>query len=666
MKVALFLILVLLGSGLQAKPIKAFKSSKDTTISFAKVYQKSDKIKSPSTDPDTARREEKVRQVMRNTKRDGYNLFNHNYGSEKNQLVYLNSLRLDLIDRMINVRRENRKLGLFKVSKEMPLWQIFIGVLIVCLLIFLILLCVSKLGKIKDYIDDIILNSIVEVTTDFLLLSLILTVFSVIALYNVLIAFQMKVNVEQISVAGISFLLLWILSAGIKIWKAQLKVNQWDEKEAQVVNKIEFLKEYAQLNRSGSLNKEQEQRKKVLQSTLRYFNMREDFIDPSFLPAVAENNYRQDYPFSDYLTICLAASLRKYFKFSIWVYLFLVLALVGVIFLNFQPSFVMMLVVPLIFYVFTCLAVVLLRLHISYILSQCTGQLKHEELIEFTQVSGKNEGFKITVFPQFLQEKDSSKMTLLGLQNLQEKLFLFRSPTFTFKLVKFCEILTYFLAIITTPFLFYFWEKFTGFFWVLLLADIVAVALVMSLTPGLLCMYSVATNIVMLRNRKHSRQAVEIQKKYLYKSYISVFRVLKMLNRQTGQATDAEFVRNSINPLHRQQIRTIFTKIAGASNPQGFSEAEDKITITGLRDLGTLVGQNLTEEEWTIIAQESLEDNEVGDMILIEKVIACVEKMADDTKIDPYNLIKDLLTAASRTDEFINEETQKVDLLAFK
>lgn len=53
-------------------------------------------------------------------------------------------------------------------------------------------------------------------------------------------------------------------------------------------------------------------------------------------------------------------------------------------------------------------------------------------------------------------------------------------------------------------------------------------------------------------------------------------------------------------------------------------------------------------------------------MIIIDKIVSVIEKMADDTRIDPYNLIKSLLEDANRIEEFINMETQKVDFVAFK
>ena len=139
-----------------------------------------------------------------------------------------------------------------------------------------------------------------------------------------------------------------------------------------------------------------------------------------------------------------------------------------------------------------------------------------------------------------------------------------------------------------------------------------------------------------------------------------------MLNRQTGSANDVDFVKNSIHPIHRQQIVTLFAKIAHGSTGGKSSLPTDRLSIMGVRDLGYMLGQHLTEEEWTIVAQEGLEDTDTSQMIIIDKIVSVIEKMADDTRIDPYNLIKSLLEDANRIEEFINMETQKVDFVAFK
>jgi hypothetical protein len=140
-----------------------------------------------------------------------------------------------------------------------------------------------------------------------------------------------------------------------------------------------------------------------------------------------------------------------------------------------------------------------------------------------------------------------------------------------------------------------------------------------------------------------------------------------MLNRQMGTATDAEFIKNSMHPLHKAQMNKLFEKISHGDLPPSVSMPKDRITMTGLRDLGYLLGQRFTEDEWAILAHQCLEEDDGGsEMIIIDKMISTVEKMVSETKTDPYNLIKEVLQEASKSDDFINEELQSVDLVALR
>ena len=139
-----------------------------------------------------------------------------------------------------------------------------------------------------------------------------------------------------------------------------------------------------------------------------------------------------------------------------------------------------------------------------------------------------------------------------------------------------------------------------------------------------------------------------------------------MLNRQLGTTTDAEFVKNSMHPLHKTQITKLFEKISHGDLPPSVTMPKDRITLTGLKDLGHLLGQRFTEDEWAILAHECLEEDDGGsEMIIIDKLTSTVEKMVSETKTDPYNLIMAVLREASKSDEFITEE-HIVDLVMFR
>ena len=128
----------------------------------------------------------------------------------KNDSVYQNALRLQLWNKIINIRRENRKLGLFKIDKNMSPIQVMIGIGMVCVIIWIILLLARFLSRVRGYVDDNLMNAILVIANDMLVLALILTVFNIIALYNIMLSLQMEINIEEVAVAGFCLMFFWI------------------------------------------------------------------------------------------------------------------------------------------------------------------------------------------------------------------------------------------------------------------------------------------------------------------------------------------------------------------------------------------------------------------------------------------------------------------------
>ena len=497
--------------------------SKDPT----KVYQVGVSISNPETDPISALREEKLRQIMRDSNQSNYALFNHKLSERKLDLVYRNSLRLDIWERLIEIRRENRRIGIFKISKELSFWEVCIGILLVCGLIWVLLFLSTLVQTLREYVDEIIFNAILEITMDFLVLAAVFTVFNIVSLYNLAIPFQLVVNLEQIAVGGYTFILVWIGAGVHKVFVSQLRINVWDEFEGQVSEQSEVFKRFSHIKteqKGRKLTKEETVELERLEQIITYLNLRDDFIDPSFLPAVRESMFRADFPFSDYLTIVHAKTLTSYMKFRTWCYLEVLLVFLGLIFLIQTHSDFLLLVLPVCTFLGCILLVLVSHLQMKSILSQCAGKIKHEDLIEFTQVSGRNQGYKISAFPQFISTKDESTSTMLGVQNLQERLFWLRSPDFMISLLKAAEILIYSLLVIGSPILFYFWDENLGYFGVLLLTEVCVVVLLMVYLPRTILDFSVCTNIVMLRDMVSAEEAVEEQKRLLGQSYQAVYR----------------------------------------------------------------------------------------------------------------------------------------------
>ena len=135
----------------------------------------------------------------------------------KNDSVYQNALRLQLWNKIINIRRENRKLGLFKIDKNMSLIQVMIGIGMVCAIIWIILLIARFLSRVRGYVDDNLMNAILVIANDMLVLALILTVFNIIALYNIMLSLQMEINIEEVAVAGFCLMFFWIGTGVYKV-----------------------------------------------------------------------------------------------------------------------------------------------------------------------------------------------------------------------------------------------------------------------------------------------------------------------------------------------------------------------------------------------------------------------------------------------------------------
>lgn len=631
------------------------------------VYKAATQINVPDTDPVLAQKEEKIRQIMRDSHQDNYVLFNREDSKQKADLVYENSKRVEFWDKIIQIRRENARLKLFKISQELTLLEILLAILMVCAVVWVILFLAKKLSAVKDYIDDLLLDALLSVTSDLLIISLVLTVFNIIALYNLMITLQISINIEQISVAGVSLIFVWLASGVVKVWMIQLKVNDWHEKEAKIEGLTDCLREYGRLkklsNEGSALDKEQKDRLDDLANIVEYHNLRDDFINPSYLPAMAEHRYRQDFPFSDYLTIGTATCLKQYMKFDPFSYVVLVGILVFIISCVLTKSHHTMATLPM-FVNLICAAIICLaRIHMVYIIRQYTGNMKYEEIIEFTQAS-RPDGLRIMAIPPFMSDREDTSTTIFGSQNLQERMFLLRNPKVTLSFVKYSEFAIVSLAIVTSPVCFYFWTYSQAHFWPFVLIQLSCLILSVVVTPGFIYNYSTATNIIMLRNKQFAKQAIDHQKSYLHESYRSVYRALKLLRRQTGLNTDLEYVKNSMHPLHKSQLTTLFQKISQSDNPSNAQLPSDRFKLMGIRDLGHLLGQPVSEDSWAIFAQECVGHGEQDEMVLSDRLVNCLEKMYDDTKIDPYHIAKEVIVDASYKDEFV-DSTLTVDLLAF-
>jgi hypothetical protein len=232
------------------------------------------------------------------------------------------------------------------------------------------------------------------------------TVFNIISMHNLFVNFQKFVNLEQIAIGGLGIIILWIIRALIKVVYCQWKINKWDYFESLYPSKIKLTQEFTELVNLELKSKMQKVRLKDLTKAMEYFNLRDDFIDPHYLPSLGESTYRSDFPFSDYLSLCLSQDIKFYFRFKKSSY-FLILFLLGYLMLAsmIQSVMVMGFVISLI--PVTCgFTILKARQRLNRIYRNCLSKSKHNELLNFAEMGNE---FQIKFYPNFLKNSYKTK-----------------------------------------------------------------------------------------------------------------------------------------------------------------------------------------------------------------------------------------------------------------
>ena len=134
--------------------------------------------------------------------------------------------------------------------------------------------------------------------------------------------------------------------------------------------------------------------------------------------------------------------------------------------------------------------------------------------------------------------------------------------------------------------------------------------------------FSVVANIIMLRDFK------------------LFYRAIKMMNRPTDDQLNSSFVVDSMRPIHKQQLQTLFDKLGETKETD--QDILRRIPISSVRDLGYMLGQSLQIDEWVNITKETVEsiDETEEDYIDFTKFVSYVEKINEETKIDPFVIIQ--------------------------
>lgn len=288
-----------------------------------------------SEQSEEAEREERMKKMMRDNPESkgmgSYQLFDRNLPQDLAAQRLKEAKDLETANVVIDMRRERKRIGIFKLEKDMSSSRLMGIVAVVLGFVLLILVIFWLIKASRKFFDDDIFNSLTETVRDLLLVVIVFTIIGIVSMYNIFIRFQEHLNMETISVAGIAIICLWISLCVLKVFFSQWKVNKWDYFESLVGEKMELTKEFSELmNREAELSRDEKSKLNKLLKYMEYFNLRDDFIHPSFLPNLGECVYREDFPFSDYLCLSLAKLLRTHFGFDFWSYVFFFLVLMAV------------------------------------------------------------------------------------------------------------------------------------------------------------------------------------------------------------------------------------------------------------------------------------------------------------------------------------------------
>ena len=471
-----------------------------------------------------AEKQVKLHELMKELDRDHYNLFKRKLDKKTLALLARHITNLRLARTKIMMRQQKRKLGIFKFDKKVSWRQLIATVSIILLLLVVILFVYGIYSKAKKYFDEGVLSSITETSRDLLFIVIMLTVFNIVSQHNMFVGAQKFINVEQLSVGGLSILTIWILRAIIKVLYSQWKINKWDFYESCYPAKFDLVEEFDRLTKLNHRSRKQKSRLKDLAKKLEYFNLRDDFIDPHFLPTIAEMKYRDDFPFSDYLSLCLTEDLKVYFRFkkSSYYTIFFLLAYFMLVTCT-KNSWLMAILVSIVPITFGTI-LIRARKRLNSIYKQCLTKSKHKDLACFTDMGN---GLGIPFYPLFLKKAYSTTgkdLPLNSYKNKQEELFWRSSSKIMVNLLHYSEVVLITDFIVSFPLLSYLFRVNSLAGWFVFAAMVYHSIPAFFFAPGVLVKNAVTSNILLMRNQELAKRAINLQKERLYPQYRIFYR----------------------------------------------------------------------------------------------------------------------------------------------
>lgn len=207
--------------------------------------------------------------------------------------------------------------GLVKVDKNSSLMEILASCGVVLVIGLLMVLIFGVFRAMYNYIEVTMLNSINYIARDMIFIIFVMTVFYIFSLYNAFNNFRRYVDVDAITVFSLITMFTWAIFGIYKILYIQLEVNRYDTYEAELPNRKVIIEEYAYLleqKQKGHLLKKERKHLKEFKSKILYFVWRIDFTTPTFLPTVSETFFGEEFPFSEYLSLCFGKTLKQYLQ----------------------------------------------------------------------------------------------------------------------------------------------------------------------------------------------------------------------------------------------------------------------------------------------------------------------------------------------------------------
>jgi hypothetical protein len=266
----------------------------------------------------------------------------------------------------------------------------------------------------------------------------------------------------------------------------------------------------------------------VLQEQMVYYTFKMDFIQPNFLPTVSETFFSEEFPFSEYIGLSFAKTLKQYLQLKNSSYLTtLVIIFLTLIYSNETNESILLpvlLAVPMLFTIF----VYCLKRKVSAIYDQVYSKEKASEMIVFTNLAlNRAKGFDLNFYPSFLKnDYPKTKVAPKFPSNKQEMLFILSNPKALLTFIHIGELGMVIWLTGNAPIL---WNITGPYPWVyigVILGVWVICAFLVSImfVPGMLKEYTFCSKVVMLRDFNLASLAIQNQKDRLKSSYKKFYR----------------------------------------------------------------------------------------------------------------------------------------------